>query len=197
MNVITVGEIWNPESLSAYEESPDVIYVVDSVLNILYCNAQWDRFALSNGGRHLLRRNRIGSSIVEVTPAALRPFYGSLYARVLLEGEEAGCVYECSSPDTFRRYHMHMTRKDLLSGGSCLVIVNSLILEEPRPRPDTDVDFKTLREETGLITMCSHCRRTRIPGSGTWVWVPDLVRKMPLEVSHGLCPVCLEIHYGC
>jgi hypothetical protein len=29
-----------------------------------------------------------------------------------------------------------------------------------------------------------------------WVWIPDLVRRMPMDVSHGICAVCFDIHYG-
>jgi PAS domain-containing protein len=190
-------EVWRPELLSQYEDSPDVIYVVDSALNITYCNKAWDRFALNNGGSLLLRKDRIGCNIVEITPPVLRPFYADLYERVLGRGEETGHVYECSAPETSRLFHMHLTRKTVRNQGSWLVIINSLVREETRQHPRWRTDLDVLREPNGLITMCSHCRRTRIPNAGeSWVWIQDLVRAMPREVSHGLCPVCFDIHYG-
>lgn len=191
------GDIWIPELLSAYEDSSDVIYVVDSSLNITYCNAAWDRFALSNGGKHLLRRYQAGRSIVEVSPPALRPFYGTAFARALLDGKEVAFEYECSSADVFRRFHMHLARKYTKDRAEYLVIVNSLVREEAQAPPDVHRELEELCEPNGFITMCSHCRRTRTPGAGEcWLWLPDLVRRMPPEVSHGLCPVCFDIHYG-
>lgn len=46
-----------------------------------------------------------------------------------------------------------------------------------------------------LISMCSHCRRTQRTDDGSWEWVPACVAEQADEVSHGLCPVCLEYHY--
>jgi hypothetical protein len=77
------------------------------------------------------------------------------------------------------------------------VVINSLVLEQEQQRQAFRDDSQALREENGLITMCSHCRRTRLPNAvDTWVWIPDLVRRMPMDVSHGICPVCFDIHYG-
>jgi hypothetical protein len=191
------NEGWRPELWSQFEDDAAIIYVLDRNLNIAYCNAAWDRFAMENGGASLFRRNQIGCNVVEITPPPLRPFYAKLYARALRGDQDVSCEYECSSGETFRRFHMDLMRKDIPNQGSFLVIVNSLILETARQYPDIHYEFRALCEENGLITMCSHCRRTRIPNGGDhWVWVPDLVRAMPRNVSHGLCPVCFDIHYG-
>jgi hypothetical protein len=32
-------------------------------------------------------------------------------------------------------------------------------------------------------------------GRDLWLWIPELVRKMPLEVSHGICSVCFYVYY--
>lgn len=189
--------LWRPEDLAQFEDNPAVIYVLDRDLNITYCNAAWDQFALENGGASLLRKGQIGRNVVEVTPPLLRPFYARLYDGVLRGGQEMHCEYECSSDQTVRCFHMHLTRKEAPDRKSLLVIVNSLILEAARHPPDIHYRFEELREENGLVTMCSHCRRTRIPDSeDRWVWVPDLVRDMPPNVSHGLCSICFDIHYG-
>jgi hypothetical protein len=191
------GGVWRPESLSAFEESSDVIYAIDGAMNLAYCNAAWDRFALSNGGAHLVRSSQIGRNVVEITPAVLRPFYAGMYARAMQTGFDAKYVYECSSAQTCRRFRMSVMRKDVPSGRAYLVILNSQVHEAPHRRLRIRADFEELREENGLITMCAHCRRTRIPNAGeSWVWIEELVRRMPPEVSSGLCPVCFDIHYG-
>ncbi len=194
---VLVGEQeWKPELLAEYELNPAIIYVLDSSFRIAWCNLAWDRFALENGGDGVLREQQIGRSAIDATPARLRAFYMAVYNRVLHYGEEADCVYECSSAETFRRFHMHIKRKDT-PRGAFLVVMNSLILQEPHTGPDAPYDTHGLRDEHGLITMCAHCRRTQLPETtDTWVWAPELVRRMPLEVSHGICSVCFDIYYG-
>ena len=190
-------EIWKPELLVEYERNSAIIYVLDEDLRLTYCNLAWDRFALENGGENVLRKGQIGRSVIDVVPARLRPFYLRMYGRVLQSGEEADCVYECCSPETFRRFHMHVKRRMLGNGRSAIVVINSLVLEEPYVSPDVPYDTAALRDENGLVTMCTHCRRTQLPHDlDTWVWAPELVRKMPIDVSHGLCSVCFDIYYG-
>ena len=190
-----------PEFRSQFEHNSAIIYMLDSNLNIAWCNAAWDRFALENGGDRLVREHQIGHNVLDVTPPPLLPFYEKLFGSVLHDGKERDHVYECSSDDVFRRFHMHVVRKDITGEGSFLVIVNSLIFEtaqrETAQRPAMNSDFQALYEDNGFITMCSHCRRTRVPNAGDhWVWVPDFVRRMPRHVSHGLCLFCFGIHYG-
>lgn len=91
---------------------------------------------------------------------------------------------------------MHVARKTSPDQSPFLVVINSLVLEQAQQRPGIHYDMSALREKNGLITMCSHCRRTRLPEDDSWVWVPELVRRMPREVSHGICAVCFEIYYG-
>jgi hypothetical protein len=190
------GDSWRPELLPEFEDSSSVIYVIDGDFKIRYCNAAWDKFALENGGVHLVRKHQIGRNVMDVTPPPLRPFYEKLFRAVLKLGEEMHCVYECSSDRTFRRFHMHVMRKKTAGQGSRLAIVNSPVSEVARRPSEARYDLAALREENGLVTMCSHCRRTRLPGQeARWVWLPDLVREMPREVSHGICPVCFDLHY--
>ena len=42
--------------------------------------------------------------------------------------------------------------------------------------------------------MCAHCRRTRQRTGEAWDWVPGLVEQPLVNVSHGLCRICLEYH---
>jgi hypothetical protein len=189
------------EFQSQFEHDAAIIYVLDSNLNVAWCNGAWDQFAVENGGANVLRERQIGRNVLDVTPSPLLPFYEKLYASVLGDGKERNHLYECSSDRTVRRFHMHVARKDTTGEGSFLVVVNSLILEaaqrESGQPTASEYDFQALQEDNGFITMCSHCRRTRVPNAADrWVWVPDLVRKMPRSVSHGLCLVCFNIHYG-
>jgi len=96
--------------MSRFEDDPAIIYVVNTDLNIVYCNAAWDQFALKNGGETMRRDSQIGRNVIEITPPPLRPFYARLYARALIGGQKMDCQYECSSVETTRRFHMHLTK---------------------------------------------------------------------------------------
>ncbi len=182
-------------SFRVFEEDSAIIYVIDSEYRIQYCNAAWDRFALENGGAYLVRPGIIGRSVMEVTPLVLRRCYVSLYEDVFRTRGQADRQYECSSDRVFRRFHLVVKHVGLPEGGAGLVVINSLALEENFPEGFGE-DGKDLRDENGLITMCAHCRRTQIPESDKWRWIPDLVRQMPLSVSHGLGAICFDLHYG-
>jgi hypothetical protein len=180
-----------------FETHSSVIYVLNSSFNISYCNAAWDEFALRNGGARVLRKHQAGRNALDAAPQPLRPFYERLFSSVLRGGGEKGHLYECSSDEKFRRFHMHVMRKDVPGEGLFLVIVNSLVLEKAHDKPKVRFDQRILRQENGLITMCSHCRRVNLPKvRDGWVWVPEVVAKMPQEVSHSLCPVCFDVYYN-
>jgi hypothetical protein len=182
-----------PEEL---ENNPAVIYALDSSFQITACNAAWDRFALENRGATLANGTQIGRNVLDVTPRPLQLFYTTLFGNVLETGDEKECVYECSSDKLFRRFHMLVARKNLAGPNPSLIIINSLVVETPHSEPDLPVDVSDMREPNGLITMCCHCRRTRLPkADNRWVWVPSLVRRMPRDASHGICEICYQLHY--
>ncbi len=181
--------------LNAFEDDPAVIYAVSQGLRLLYCNAAWDRFALENGGPTVVRQHQIGVDIRSVIPEPLRSFYLDAFARVRTTGEPWDHDYECSSPERFRLFHMRVTPFAWQSQRRILIVVNSLVAEGPHPGPGVDSNRAALHDEDGIVTMCCHCRRTRLPsGAREWIWVPSLVRDMPLNVSHGLCPPCFSTY---
>lgn len=182
--------------LAEYEDDPAVVYTVDSNFRVRNCNRAWDRFAAANGGNLLLRDRQIGMNVMAVTPLVLRPFYAGLYQSVLRTGEQVDREYECSSDTAYWRFHMFIARRNT-SVEPLLAVVNSLVIEFEHPYDSLPPNVAALRAENGFFTMCSHCRRTRVPGApDTWVWAPDLVHNMPANVSHGICRLCAELHFG-
>jgi hypothetical protein len=182
------------------DDAPAIIYVLDGALRIVYCNLAWNRFAEQNGGAHLCRDTQVGRDVLALTPEPLKPFYGQLFRSVLETGVASDWVYECSSDLQFRRFHMHVARKKPPNKPPMLFVMNSLVIEESieesHRSPGSPFSFERFRDHNGLISMCCHCRRTRLRDKeNSWVWVPELVRRMPLDVSHGICPVCFDLHY--
>ncbi len=181
-----------------FETHTAVIYALDSDLRLRYCNRAWDSFALENGGgAELLRVFQIGKPVLRAIPAPLQDFYRSLYERAFGSEQPLDHFYECSSPGEIRWFHLHLTRIDPEGEEPCVVAINSVVAQGPMSRQERQYSADRFRNEFGLITMCAHCRRTLEAGTkDTWLWAPDLVRRMPMDVSHGLCPVCFAMYYG-
>ncbi len=170
-----------------------MIYALDRDLRITYCNRAWDRFAAANGGDQCLRESVLGRSLSDFIPESLRSFYADAFARVFETGAIWEHRYDCSDARTQRDFHMRVLP---LEGGGLLVI-NSQIGERPHPAPDSRLPLGAYIKPTGIITMCSHCRRTqRRDNPDVWDWVPEHISHPPARVSHGLCGVCFQYHYG-
>jgi hypothetical protein len=181
---------------SSFEQDPAVIYVVDASLRIIYCNAAWDRFALSNGGGALVRAHQVGRDLATAIPPALQAFYWQAFEQVWNTGAAWTHEYECSSPEVLRKFQMRVTSATPGDKNAPLVIVNSLVAEAPHSRISYDPLDAVYRDAEGVLTMCCHCRRFRRAHAKIWDWVPAFVRSMPEGVSHGLCDPCVQLHYG-
>jgi hypothetical protein len=174
-----------------------VIYILDSDSRIVFCNWSWDRFAFQNGGIGLSHLRVLGTSVLDVTPSLLQRFYVTAYATARKTGKPWEHDFECSSPETFRLFHMRV----LPIGGPYLCIENSLRIENLHEPGRADIRLETAhyRDENGLVVMCCHCRRTRRVrniGSPRWDWVPEFLTSPPGLVSHGLCELCVRFFYA-
>lgn len=171
-------------------------------MRIAWVNKAWRGFASANEGQPAIdERWGIGANYLDAVPAPLRAFYERLLARVPDDGAAMHPVshaYECSSPETFRKFNMQVYGLPNRAG---YVIINSLVSESPHPDSGSAAGAhpaleSRYRGSNGVIVQCAHCRRVRHGReSARWDWVPDWVRQMPRETSHGLCPVCANYYY--
>lgn len=182
--------------LESLEADQSIIYMLSPDLRIIYCNKAWDEFASLNGGVNLDRETILGTLILDVIAGPLRPFFASGFAQAQTRLQPWEHDYECSSPDSFRLFHMRV----LPLASSYLLVENSLQVERPHgpERPAMPAYPASYLNEHGMLIMCSHCRRTRRIGAGAvsiWDWVPDFLIDPPGRVSHGLCPNCRAYFY--
>ena len=178
------------------EADPAIIYMLDPDLRIVYCNKAWDRFASLNGAAGLNRRGILGAKVLDVVAGPLRAFYEGAFAQAKKEGRLWEHDYECSSPSTYRLFHMRV----LPLADSYLLVENSLRFERPHgsERPVMPADSTLYVSKDGLLTICAHCRRTRRIGATSapvWDWVPAYLVEPPGPVSHGLCRNCHAYFY--
>ena len=152
-----------------------------------------ETFARANGGEAGFARPIIGLALLSVVPEVLRAFYEPRLHALFDAGTAWEHDYECSSPSLRRRFRM---RALPVPGLDYAIVSHARLVETPVD----DVSAQPLAayvSSSGIITQCAHCRRVqRRDGSGAWDFVPELVRAPREDVSHGLCALCLEYHYG-
>ncbi len=184
-----------PSLTEAWERDDSVVYALDADLRILYCNAAWSEFASANKGETANAGSVLGTPVLEAMSEPLKSFYKSAFGEVRQTGQPWEKCYECSSPELFRRFRM---RVRFLPEWDILLVSSSLELEYPHGpgRQSRVFDPAFHQNRDGFVAMCSSCRRTRQAGRELWDWVPELVEKMPRNVTHGLCPVCLDYFLG-
>src|SRR5215467_2557298 len=180
-------------SSQSLETNPDIIYVVDRSLHLVYCNAAWDVFARENKGQKLERSRCMGKDCLDGVPKFLRDLYERIYNRVLCTRTPWEHDYQCSSPTKYRIFHMRI----LPLSRSHLLVENSLAVEcSHRRKRYRRFDARYINRD-GYIVMCAHCRRVEHfnpKRKRQWHWVPSYIVKAPAPISHGMCPACISYH---
>lgn len=173
------------------EHSADVIFALDRNLRLVYRNPAWDQFAAENGAPELANNAVIGTDLFQVIGEDLLGFYIAAFERVGREGTIWECLYECSSPQVLRKFRMQI--QPLAPSG--YLVRNNLVSEQPQPS-SAALDSAEYVNSNSLIVVCMHCRCSqRVTPPFYWEFVPaHLERGLP-NVSHSLCPVCLEYFY--
>lgn len=183
--------IWLKQLL---ETSQDVVYVLDGDLCIAACNRGWDTFALENGGIGFSSGDVVGRTIFDFIPDVLVAFYVDKYEAARRSPACVELDYDCSSPTEYRQFHMALQRIEdggIVSISSRRPGLTSHLLEQ-----DGKADHPAYRSESGLITMCANCRRTkRQDAHSKWDWVPSFLNHPAGKVSQGICPVCTNRFY--
>jgi hypothetical protein len=179
------------DMLGALDTSPLISYVLNSGYRIVYCNAAWDRFATENDAPELTHSAIIGTDFRCALGDTLRPFYLQAIDQVARTGAVWEWIYECSSPELFRKFQMRV--QPLQREG--WLVTNARLVE--RPHADAvHTGLHAYANQHGLITICSHCRRSRQTDCpAEWDFVPAHLDRTLTNISHGLCPLCLEYFY--
>jgi hypothetical protein len=181
--------------IDALQNDGGTIYGLWPDLTLAYVNLGWMRFSSLNGGEPQITSEWTrGRFVLDAIAEPLRPFFAENFERCLRDGRPWEHVYECSSADHFRLFHMTTFPLGAAEG---LLVVNSLRQEVAHPRIACPPLDELYRNEYGIVTQCSHCRRVRRNGSDqVWDWVPAWVATQPPNTSHGLCEPCIGFHYS-
>ncbi len=178
-------------TFAALASSSDSVCILSPERKLVRVNAGWKAFAIANDGEQVLDRWKRGTSIDDAMSPELRAFYAAGFQRVLQARAPWFHDYECSSASRFRKFRMGVYPTD----GDFLLVVHARTIERPHEEPGLPAGPGYAVD--GVITSCSHCRRTRCPGAPErWDWVPEYVESPPAGVSHGLCTACAAFYHG-
>jgi len=192
-----IGEL----RLKSLNSHPSSVYGIDSEFNISYLNPAWFNFAKENGN-NIFNSNEwlLGRNIFDSIPDELESFYKVLFESSLkiikspLISEQL--EYECSSPELYRRFSMHLypMRKD------GIVVVNSLVIEESNTSSPINgllkLNEKDYIDKDGIVHQCANCRRIHnVKNTEQWDWIPKFIDKPYPKTSHSICSPCMHHYY--
>lgn len=180
------------EIFPGLEESSDTIFILDNRFILRGFNSAWEEFAQKNRGESILSRWHLGSRVLDAFSEPLKSHYKDLYEKTLESGLRTDAEYECSSDQFYRKYRQSLHPLPEKSG---LIISNHLEIERPHDEPPVQFADRH-RNREGMLVQCCHCRRTRDHlYADKWDWIPEFVRAMPQNTSHGFCSRCIEFYY--
>lgn len=173
------------------QDSENTSYLLSDTLHILRTNAGWTTFAMANGGESMLERWGRGASLLDALPEPLRELHRTHLLRTLATGEPWELDYECSSAELYRELRMMA----LPTSDRFITVTHSPRVCRPHDRLHCAADDERYLQD-GILRMCVYCRRVEAAGAkaSRWDWVPDYVTAMPINVSHGICPICNIFH---
>ena len=166
-------------------------YLLSAELRLVHTNLGWIRFALANGGEGMVPRWGLGTRVIDAIPAGLQELYRKGFERVLAFGVDWVHDYECSSADQYREFRMTVSRME-----HAHLMVSHALLELRHHLRSSQPPDDALYRRDGLIVMCAYCRRvsTQTLATPRWDWVADYVTDPPPNLTHGICPLCVD-HY--
>lgn len=181
--------------IEAFQNNSGTIFGLWPDLTLAYVNLGWVQFAALNDGEPQNDSEwRLGRCVMDAIAEPLRPFFVENYGRCLREGRPWEHVYDCSSAELYREFHLTAFPLGEAEG---LLVVNSLRREAIHTRVPCPPLDELYRDDGGMVTQCCHCRRVRRIGEAkVWDWVPAWVSDRPANTSHGLCEPCMGFHYS-
>lgn len=187
-----------------------VSYVADDSGRIInFGRRNWNSFAADNNGPDLCDASAfLGRNILDfITGEDVRTAYDR-FMKTLLNGRRKRIVFgfTCDAPQIHRDMRMAITVIAPQNAPPAFLF-QSIVLHSSERAPIPLFDFRGLleaaagsREDLPFLGMYSYCQMVRFPAGSTeetGVWLPseDYYRrggKVPVQISHGICPSCYE-----
>ena len=167
-------------------------YQIDRHDRLVVLSESWREFALANDGAAVLPERVLGRRLWDfVQDRHLGQLYRHLVARVR-SGPAVEFPYRCDSPAQRRLFLMRVApaEKDRIEFRS--------VLQSAEDREWINLLDARARRGPGVVRLCSWCLRVAL-GPEEWVELEEAVTQLrllevdrPPDLTHGICPRCLE-----
>lgn len=188
-------------SRATLEAEPWPAYLIDREGTVSYVNQAWDLVAKPAQGP--LACDVVGTPWLDwIAGDELRSWHQSLFDRLMRRTSGDSFECDCNTPDRYRLFAVRF--ESLARPGAtepeAVLQLTSMLEDAPIAEryPIGPPDEARFRQPEGVILQCGGCRRVKVAGPPTPVWeyVPEWVVTPRQDISHGICEVCREVHYG-
>ena len=170
-------------------------YRIDNTDTIVSVSDNWGYFADANAWSSSLRpEDVVGHKLWDfIQDEETRHLYQEVFKRARRGTPCRAIPFRCDSP-TERRY-LELVAKALSDGS--IQITSTILRTEPRSSVIL-LDADTPRS-TGMVTVCSMCKKIRV-APRQWAEIEEGLARLRLfevdsmpQLTHGLCPACYEV----
>ncbi len=177
-------------SLGELQQHPQSVIGLWPDLTIGYLNPAWVLFAGANGPGPS-PQIWMGRNYLDAIAPTARPFYRALIEQTPspeLSLHPRDFEYDCSSPDIFRRFVMHIY---VLPAGGGWLIINSTRVETRYDALSPRVGLEHYLFDDEWIRQCAYCRRVKhAVFEDRWDWLTTPWPISGISITHGMCGVC-------
>jgi len=117
------------------ETHSSAVYGLWKDFSLAYFNPAWFTFAKDNGGEPTISEEwKLGRNVMDAVTPDLKKFYTGFFLSTFNDPKSQGYpkqhVYQCSSANQYREFHMSLYP---VGGNKGILVVNSLVQEMPYP----------------------------------------------------------------
>lgn len=167
-----------------------VLYEVNARDELSWVGGAWERFALENGGDHLLPQHVLGRPLWDfIGDPTTRHLYKEAFVLVRA-GREVRFPFRCDGPGRRRQMLLTMTH----AGGGAVRLHSATLWQQERGLVQL-LDPRVLRLGDPL-RVCAWCKRFKVEDG--WVEAEEAVARLglfelpaPPPLTHGICEPCL------
>lgn len=186
--------IISQEESVEYDSAKDIIYIINSGLQICGYNSAWQDFAQENNGKALLEKEVLNTKLTDHVSGPLKPYYERLYQEILSNKKATSFDYECSSDKNYRVFRQFIYPA---FGGKGLILTNHLKIEKTHELNPQHAMSGTVFGSDGSIVQCTNCRKVRDFNDETkWYWMPDIIKTPVQNTSYSICSPCMRYYYS-
>jgi hypothetical protein len=177
-----------------FDRCANTVMLIDPDYRIVGFNQAYVQFAKANQGERIEQEWGCGRCVLDCLPTVIRELVKTHYDQAFA-GEVSTYDYCCHSPLLYRKFRMRAY--PYLHG--TVVMEHALLIERALDgvlELDADTIAANYTNADGLIRQCCNCRKiAEVQHGRRWDYIQSLINMPMANVSHTICPLCIEELY--